>query len=68
MGIYLDDVLSIEENTQSSGHTFYGVINTDGFINFFIEDTEHEMVSGVDNFIFAVNSSFLTQFAYIHKK
>ena len=36
----------------------------DEIYNFFIEDTEHEMVSGVDNFIFAVNSSFLTQFVY----
>ena len=60
MGIYLDDVLSSHENTQFSGHTFYGVINTDGFINYFIEDTEHESVFGVDNFIFAINFSILT--------
>jgi len=60
MGIYLDDVLSSHENAQFSGHTFYGVINTDGFINYFIEDTEHESVFGVDNFTFAINSSILT--------
>ncbi len=58
--IYLDDVLSSHENTQFSGHTFYGVINTDGFNNYFIEDTEHESVFGVDNFIFAINFSILT--------
>ena len=60
MGIYLDDILCSHENTQLSGHTFYGVINTTGFNIFFIEDTEHESVSGADNFIFAINSTNLS--------
>lgn len=60
MGIYLDDILCSHEDAQLSGHTFYGVINTNGFNIFFIEDTEHESVFGADNFIFAINSTNLS--------
>jgi hypothetical protein len=56
MGVYLDGVLFLDENT-GPGHTFYGVINTDGFNEFFIEDIEHECVFGVDNFTFATNTT-----------